>query len=117
MTWQFDELLPEVSSPVGDGSHFYFGTAIGDFVCLDAATGEERWVEEMDEGFYSSPILVGDRIYLGDMAGIMHIVRAGDTFERIGAIEMGEPVYATPAFMDGRIYIRTESQLYCIEAS
>jgi len=117
VTWQFDELLPEVSSPVGDGTHFYFGTAIGDFVCLDAATGEERWVEEMDEGFYSSPILVGDRIYLGDMAGIMHIVKAGESFERLGAIDMGEPVYATPAFMDGRIYIRTESQLYCIEAS
>jgi outer membrane protein assembly factor BamB len=117
VTWQFDELLPEVASPIGDGERFYFGTAIGDFVALDAKTGEERWVEEMDEGFYSSPILVGDRIYVADLEGTMHIVKTGETFARIGSISMGEPVYATPAFMDGRIYIRTESQLYCIEAS
>ncbi|MCF6286108.1 MAG: PQQ-binding-like beta-propeller repeat protein, partial [Candidatus Hydrogenedentes bacterium] len=51
VAWEYDELLPEVSSPIGDGTRFYFGTAIGDFVALDAKTGEERWVEEMDEGF------------------------------------------------------------------
>lgn len=113
--WQFDDLLPEVSSPVGDGERFYFGTAFGDFVCLDAETGEEVWVQEIGEGFYSSPVLVDDRIYILDMEGTMFIFRAGPVYELIASHALHEPTFATPAFLDGRIYLRTFENLYCIE--
>ena len=114
--WQYDNYLPEVSSPVGDGERFYFATSVGDLVCLDAKTGEELWVEEVDEGFYSSPVLVGDRLYILDREGTMYIVRAASEYELLGSPSMGEPTFATPAFMDGRIYVRTEeNRLYCIE--
>lgn len=113
--WQYDNYLPEVSSPVGDGERFYFATSVGDLVCLDAKTGEELWVEEVDEGFYSSPVLVGDRLYILDREGTMYIVRAASEYELLGSPSMGESTFATPAFMDGRIYVRTENKLYCIE--
>lgn len=113
--WEYEDLLPEVSSPVGDGERFYFATSIGDLVCLDAASGEELWAEELSYGFYSSPVLVGDRLYILDMEGKMYIVRAASEFELIGTSDTGEPTFATPAFMDGRIYLRTAEKLYCIE--
>lgn len=113
--WEFDELLPEISSPVGDGERFYYGTAGGVFVCLDAKSGQKLWEHEFEETFESSPVVVGDRIYIGDRAGNIHIMKASSTFELIGTRAMGEPVMATPAFMDNRIYVRTEKQLYCIE--
>jgi len=113
--WEWDDLLPEVSSPVGDGERFYFGTSFGDFVCLNAETGEEVWVEEMGEGFYSSPILVGDRIYILDMEGTTFIFEAGSEFKLLGSNPTGEPAFATPAYLDGRIYLRTFENLYCIE--
>ncbi|MFA6239309.1 MAG: PQQ-binding-like beta-propeller repeat protein [Candidatus Hydrogenedentales bacterium] len=113
--WEFDEYLPEVSSPVGDGERFYFGTSTGTLVCLDAKTGTKLWAEELSEGFYSSPVLVGDRIYISDMAGQMYIVKAGSAYELIATRKMGEEVFATPAFMDGRIYVRTQKHLFCIE--
>lgn len=116
VAWEFVDLLPEVSSPVGDGERFYFGTAIGDIVCLDAETGENLWVQETEDGFYSSPILVDDRIYIADLSGNMYIVRAGAEHEEIATIPLGGPAFATPAYLDGRIYVRTPEQLYCIEA-
>lgn len=115
VAWDYDNYLPEVSSPVGDGKRFYFATTIGDLVCLNANTGEELWVEEMDDGFYSSPVLVNDRLYVLDIPGVMYIIKAGPEYELIAKIDMGELTFATPAFMDGRIYIRTEGHLYCIE--
>lgn len=115
--WEYDELLPEVSSPIGDGERFYFGTAGGILVCLDAKTGAKLWEHEGDEGFYSSPVLVGDRIYIADKAGLMYIIKAAPTFELIAKPAMGEQTFATPAFMDGRIYVRTAGHLYCIEQS
>ncbi len=114
--WEYDDLLPEVSSPVGDGERFYFATSMGEIVCLDAKTGEELWLAELDDGFYSSPVLVGDKLYILDIPGNMQIIRAGAEYELIKTIAMGEDTFATPAFLDGRIYLRTANHLYCIEA-
>jgi outer membrane protein assembly factor BamB len=112
--WQYDDLLPEISSPVAAENLFFIATSAGDVVCLDAATGEEKWQHEFDEGFNSSPVLVGSRIYAIDLAGVVHIFGAAAEYEEIGTVALGEPVYATPAFMDGRIYIRGDSNLFCI---
>jgi len=117
VAWEYDTLLPEVSSPVGDGERFYYGTAVGDIVCLDAKTGEELWAEETEDGFYSSPILVGDRIYIADLSGNMYVFKTGNTYEELARFSVGEAAFATPAFLDGRVYVRTPEKLYCIEAS
>ncbi len=113
--WQWEESLPEVASPTSCDECFYIATSLGEIICLDKDTGEEIWLHEFDQGFYSSPIRVGDRIYAADLRGTMQICRAGREFEAIAALDLGEPVYATPAYLDGRIYVRTESRLLCIE--
>jgi len=119
LIWEYDEFLPEVASPITDGERIYFGTSAGDFVCvnLESASdeGEEVYAEELDMGFYSSPVLVGDTIYIGDLDGVMYVIKSGPEFELISKIEMGEEIFATPAFMDGRMYLRTAQHLYCIE--
>ena len=115
IVWEFDEILPETSSPTADGKYFYFGTAAGILVCLDAATGKLVWEHEFENGFNASPIVVGDRLYIGDKEGALHIVKTGATFELIATHNFGESLKATPAFMDGKIYVRTDKLLYCIE--
>jgi outer membrane protein assembly factor BamB len=113
--WEYDNYLPEVASPVGDGERFYFGTSVGDIVCVDAESGEELWAEEVETGFYSSPILVGDNVYIADMDGNMYIFKAASEYELVKMVEMGEETLATPAFIHNRIYLRTSDNLYCIE--
>jgi outer membrane protein assembly factor BamB len=112
--WQYDEYLPEISSPVAAENLFFITTSAGDVVCLDAATGKAKWKQEFDKGFSSSPVLVGDRVYAIDVAGVVHIFGAAPEYKEIGTIALGEPVHATPAFMDGRIYIRGDENLYCV---
>ncbi len=112
--WQYDEYLPEISSPVAAENLFFIATSAGDVVCLDALTGEVKWEQEFDDGFSSSPLLVGDRIYAIDLEGVVHIFGVETEYKEIGSIEMGEPVYATPALMNGRIYIRGDENLFCI---
>ncbi len=112
--WQYDEYLPEISSPLAAENLFFIATSAGDVVCLDAATGAVKWEQEFDDGFSSSPILAGDRIYAIDLGGVVHVFAAAEEYREIATIEMGEPVYATPAFANGRIYIRGDENLYCI---
>jgi len=114
VVWEYDEELPDTASPVATGELVFLATSYGVLVCLDAKTGEQVWLAELQSGFYASPIVVGDRLYALDLDGVMHIVKLGRTFELLAEPALGEPAMATPAFVGGRIYARGERFLYAI---
>ena len=58
--------------------------------------------------------MVGDRLYLLDNEGMMHILATGRTFRQLGTAPLGESVNASPAFVGDRVYIRGKENLYCI---
>ena len=53
-------------------------------------------------------------VYLLDKKGVMHIFNADKEYKVIGEPALGEASVCTPAFTDGRIYLRGENNLYCI---
>lgn len=114
--WEWDEILPNVASPLANDRYLILPTGYGIVSCLDAKTGKIFWEHEFDKGFYSSPILVNDRVYIIDLSGRMQVFRMDDVFQRLGSAEIGEKAYATPAFVGNRIYIRGVTHLFCIEA-
>lgn len=112
--WQWDETLPDAASPLANEDFLILPTGFGVVSCLDVKTGKVLWEQEFDDGFYSSPILVNDRVYIIDLKGRMQIFKMDDEFERLGTSPIGEDAYATPAFVDDRIYIRGVTHLFCI---
>jgi hypothetical protein len=112
--WQWDETLPDAASPLATKDYLILPTAFALVTCLDAKTGSVYWEHEFEDGFYSSPIKVDDRVYLLDLSGVMQIFRMDEEFELLGASGIGEDAYATPAFVDDRIYIRGMMHLFCI---
>lgn len=114
IVWQFSDSLPDISSPLATASYFYLLTSRGEIVCLNAADGEVVWVHEHEEPFYASPVLVGDRIYALDKAGTMLIFKNADSWQLVGTSPLEEMAVATSAFLDKRIYARTETSLICI---
>lgn len=112
--WQWDEALPDAASPVATEDYLILPTAYAVVSCLDAKTGEVLWEQEFDEGFYSSPLLAGGRVYIIDLSGTMHIFRMAEEFALLGAPKIGEDAYATPAFVGERVYIRGVTRLFCI---
>jgi outer membrane protein assembly factor BamB len=112
--WQWVEILPDVASPVANEDYVIMASGYGVVDCLDAKTGEVRWEQEFDDGFYSSPVVVNDRVYAIDRSGGVHVLRMSDNPELLATTEIGEEVNATPAFVGDRIYIRGATHLYCI---
>jgi len=113
--WQWDEALPDAASLLANEDYLILPTGFGVVTCLDAKTGERFWEHEFDVGFYSSPILVNDRVYITDLDGTMKVFKMDDEFELIASCEIGEGVYATPAFVGNRVYVRGLTHLFCIE--
>ena len=112
--WQWDETLPNASSLLANEDYLIIPSSFGIVNCLNIKTGKAFWEKEFDEGFYSSPILVNDRVYIIDSSGVMHIFKMDEKFELLGTSEMGERFYATPSFVGDRIYIRGMEHLFCI---
>lgn len=112
--WESDEYLSDVPSPVATSELLFMATSYGVVVCYNAKTGEIYWESEYDNGFYSSPMMVDGKIYLIDMQGIMHIFKVDKEFVLVGESELGETCMTSPAFTDGRIYIRGNKHLFCI---
>ncbi|MDP6631246.1 MAG: PQQ-binding-like beta-propeller repeat protein [Kiritimatiellia bacterium] len=115
--WEYDEDLPDVASPVAGAGCLFVPTSYGLLTCFDAATGSQHWSHEFDEGFYASPVLAAGRIYLVDMEGVMHVIKAGTTFELLASNPLGERATSTSAFVGDRIYIRGAKHLVCIGAA
>ncbi len=59
-------------------------------------------------------MLVDNKIYLMDMSGIMYIFSATKEFVSIGQSPLGEDGMTTPAFANGKIYIRGNEHLFCV---
>ena len=112
--WEAYDYLSDVPSPIATDKYLFVVTSYGLIACYDALSGELFWEQEFDNGFYASPILVDDKIYLLDRAGTMHIFKADKEFVSIATSKLGEKSDSTPAFADGHIYIRAGKNLYCI---
>ncbi len=113
--WQDNEYTPEVASPVATEEFVYILTTWGGTACYNAENGELVWDHDFDYGFYSSPIIAGGLVYMLDQAGVMHVVKTEKEFSLVADSPLGEKANCTPAFSDGRIYIRSDEHLYCIE--
>jgi len=113
-TWENDEYLAEASSPVAYNGLLFTATSYGVLVCYDALTGEKKFEKEFNDGFYSSPIIADGKLYILDMGGVTHILKADASGTVIAQPALGEGGYAVPAMADGMIYIRGEENLYCI---
>jgi len=118
--WHLDAKRPRmgyVPTHLYHDGLLYGMTDEGDMHCFDAETGEIYWTHRTNADFYSSPVLVGDRLYVFDREGKGYIFRTGKTLELIAENELAAGAFATPVILDGKIYLRSLDDFYCIGKS
>ncbi len=114
IAWQFGRGIPECPSPLVHEGKVYLVKNGGMVSCLDAATGALHYQGRLGAGGprYSSPVVGGGRIYAASARGVITVFAAGDTLDVLAHNDLGERIMATPALVDGVIYVRTEAALY-----
>ncbi|MDP1797319.1 MAG: PQQ-binding-like beta-propeller repeat protein, partial [Planctomycetaceae bacterium] len=68
---------------------------------------------EASDDYYASPVGGDDKVYMIDVQGRLTVMSAIGKLAVLHAADFGEDAYATPALVDGRIYLRTAGHLYC----
>jgi outer membrane protein assembly factor BamB len=106
----------DVTAPVYHRGKVFFAYVDGNLVAVDATTGKRVWTRKLAGHLESSPMAVGDTLYLGTDKTNVVAVSASDgrvlwQFNSPGAIK------ASPSFHDGRLYVADyESGVFCLDA-
>jgi outer membrane protein assembly factor BamB len=58
-------------------------------------------------------VAAAGRVLLVSQNGVATLVKAAPNWEIESTLDLDEPVLATPAILDNRIYLRTRGHLYC----
>jgi outer membrane protein assembly factor BamB len=114
--WTSREIGRVVGTPVVKDGLLYVGDLGGRLSCLDAATGAVVWTHETDAPIWGCLLLAGERVYVGNVNGLMTVLRAGRRKEVLAEIEMDAALYARPALVGNALYLSTARRLYLIIA-
>ncbi|MCF8224310.1 MAG: PQQ-like beta-propeller repeat protein [Bacteroidales bacterium] len=87
----------------------------GVLYCLDAANGETIWTRKLKGKYNSSPVVAGGNVYVNSIRGETLVFRAGRSFELVAENSLKGEIWATPAFVNGDILMRTSKGLFKIE--
>ena len=109
-----DKFVPYVSTGISVNNLFFLYHDQGMLTCIDSITGNIKWSEKPAGRYYSSPVYANGILYCMDMDGKVVVVRAKDSYELLGIMDLGEKTQASVSIANGRIFLRTLTQLVCV---
>ena len=106
--------IPEVPSPLCDGRYVYFVKNGGVLTCVELHTGKRIYrMRTRGRGtHYASPFIADGKLYTVAGDGLISVLTLGPKPKLLATNAMRAPVYASPAVVDGTIYVRTHSALF-----
>ena len=113
IAWRTTKGVAYVPSPIAEGDYFLVVSDAGIAHCFEAKTGVIAWTERLGE-HHASLVSANGLVYFLNDQGVTHVVRPGPKFDLVARNELGERTFASPAISQGRMFIRTDKNLFCI---
>jgi len=112
--WVAEDGIPAVTSPVSDGELVFLVDAGGMMTCYDAKTGRKQWEHDLGDECNASPSIAGGKLYVISIKGVMTVAGTLRQYGEVSQSSFGEKVLATPAFAQGKIFVRGMTHLFCL---
>ncbi len=119
IAFQVKKGAPEVPSPLYYQGRIWMVRNGGILTVIDAKSGKEAFPQtRLSPGgiFYASPVAGDGKVYLASDAGVVIVLKSSERYEVLSEVDLGETIRATPALVDGVIYLRTAGHLYAFAA-
>lgn len=113
--WHYDKIRRSIStSAIADGL-LYIADFSGFLHCLDVKTGQPYWTHDTFAAIWGSPILIGDKVYLGDEDGDVVVMQHGKEKKLVAEMNMGSAVYATATPANGVLFMNNRTELFALQ--
>ena len=113
--WRIKKAAPYVPTALAYQDSLFLIDDKGIATCVDPSDASILWQQRLGANYFGSPVIAGDHIYIISTTGEVHILDVSKSFKHHKPIPLGEKSYSTPAIANGRMYLRTYSQLYCLK--
>jgi outer membrane protein assembly factor BamB len=117
IAWRNTKGAADVPTPLLYDGLLYLIDDKGVATCYDALSGETVWKKRLGGNFSSSPVIAGGNIYVANEDGVTYVFKPGRSYEAVAQNDLGDGMFATPAFCGDRIYARTLHHLWCLGAA
>lgn len=117
VAWTIDDASADVPTPVAYEGKVYVCGDRGEINCIDIQSGKALWTEELPRNRYpysTSPLLADGKLYVTREDGTTFVLQLGEKPTLVGTNVLRENTYATPAFVDGQVFLRTSDFLFCL---
>ena len=117
VVWKHERGVPYVATPVLDRGIFWLVKDGGIVTKLASDTGQVLQEERVPGrgNYFASPIAGGGKVYFASEPGVVSVVSSEREWKMISSHDFHERIYATPAIVRDRLYIRTERALYLFQ--
>ena len=121
--WATRGFLPTFASPTFDAERLYSVDNSAILGAFDLASGKRLWTKTLGTLQKGSPVLADGKLYVGTENGKFYILRPGVTGAEvldedfIGTPGNPEPIIASPAIADGRVYVTTLESVQAVKGS
>jgi len=115
LAWKVTRGLPYVCSPLYYRGRVYTVKNGGLVSCYDARTGKPHFQEERLGAvgdYYASLVGADGKVYAASQNGVVTVFEADDSLHVLAQNKLGEQIFATPAVVEGTLYLRTTGHLY-----
>jgi hypothetical protein len=108
------------SSPVIDGDRLYQLDNGANVAAFDVNSGKQLWLQNLGTIQKASPVLADGKLYVGTENGKFFILKPGPTGaqildeDQLGTEAQPEAIIASVAVSNGRVFVVSDSALYCI---
>jgi outer membrane protein assembly factor BamB len=108
---------PFVPSAILVGERYYLVDDAGIATCLNARDGKSLWQKRLPGRYTASPVAGDGKIYFTNEDGVTVVISATENkYREVARNDVKEPVFASLALSQGRVFLRTSKQLLCIGA-
>ena len=118
IAWSLDQDTPYVPSPLlYDGVLYLLKSNSGILSAYDAKTGKPHYQLQRLDGVpnvFASPVGAKGRVYLPGQEGTTLVIKHGPVFEVLAKNALDDGFDASPALVDGELYLRGFKNLYSI---
>lgn len=106
---------PTMPSPLLVGDRLLTVSDKGVGVCLDLSLENTMWRKRLGGNYSASPLLAGGLAYFFNQDGLTTVIDPeSDEARTVSQNQLDGTIMATPAVVDGRMYLRTDQGLYCL---
>jgi outer membrane protein assembly factor BamB len=112
--WMEHRNVPEVPSPLVYRERVYAVMNGGILTCLNAQSGKVIYRARIGAPgpYYAAPVGGNGKVLFASGDGIISVIEVGDELKVVSQVDLGEPIFATPALVGNAMYVRSTNSVW-----